>query len=228
MAEPEAPIATAASAWRAGIRASFGPQSAAMMATFLAFGAACRGADMPIAWMLASCVLVYGMPGQMILLAVPGLPGVMGATVANARFLPMAVTLAPYLGPRGWMGAHFIAVTPWVVAIRHLPGVHPRLGLAWFLGCGSVACALGTMAAVVGFYSAGALPASMRAGLLYANAFYFALLMAGDLARPAVRPAVVGGILAAPLALLLPPAEGLLLAGLVGGTGAWLWRRMRP
>jgi len=227
MAEP-APLPTsAAGAWRAGLLASLGPQSVAMMATFVAFGAASHAGGMPIGWMLASCLLVYGMPGQMILLGVPGLPGVLGATVANARFVPMAVTLGPYLGPRGWLGAHFIAITPWVVALRHLPGVHPRLGLAWFLGCGNASWTMGAMAATVGYVSAGALPVTMRAGLLYANAFYFAMLMAADLTRPAARPAVLGGLAAAPLALWLPPAEGLLLAGLLGGSGAWLWARFR-
>lgn len=198
-----------------------------MMATFLAFGAACREADMPLSWMLGACLLIYGMPGQIILLGVPGMAGVLGATVANARFLPLAIALGPYLGPRGWLAAPFIAVTPWAVAIRTVPGLPPGLGLPWFFGCGGLSWVLGASAALLGFWVAADLPAAARPALLFANTIYFALLIGADLLRPAARPAVVGGIVAAPLAILLPPAVGLLAAGLVGGTAAWLWQRRR-
>ncbi len=196
-----------------------------MAATFLAFGAACREAGMPLEWMLACCLFVYGMPGQMVLLGVPGLPGVLGATVANARFLPLAIALAPYLGSRGWIAAPFIAVTPWAVAMRVVPGLHPGLGLPWFLGCGMISWGLGAATALVGFAVAASLPTAARPALLFANTLYFALLIGADLVRPAARPAVIGGMLAAPIAMMLPPALGLLLAGLVGGTAAWFWQR---
>jgi len=220
-------VTAAFSAWRAGVWAGMGPQAPAMMATFLAFGAACREADMPLSWMLAACLLIYGMPGQLILLGVPGMPGVLGATVANARFLPLAIALGPYLGPRGWLAAPFIAVTPWAVAIRTVPGLHPGLGLPWFLGCGGVSWGLGAAAALLGFWVAADLPAAARPALLFASTCYFALLIGADVLRPAARPAVLGGIVAAPLAILLPPAVGLLAAGLIGGTAAWLWQRRR-
>jgi predicted branched-subunit amino acid permease len=84
---------------------------------------------------------------------------------------------------------------------------------------------LGASAALVGFSVAASLPASARPALLFANTLYFALLIGADLVRPAARPAVIGGMLAAPIAMLLPPAQGLLLAGLIGGTAAWMWQR---
>jgi predicted branched-subunit amino acid permease len=60
------------------------------------------------------------------------------------------------------------------------------------------------------------------AALLFANPLYFALLLAAEMGRPAPRRAVLAGVLAAPAALLLPPAWGLLGAGLLGGTAAFL------
>uniref|UniRef100_UPI0022EAB7A0 AzlC family ABC transporter permease n=1 Tax=Falsiroseomonas oryzae TaxID=2766473 RepID=UPI0022EAB7A0 len=78
-----------------------------MGVTFLAFGAAVAEAGLPMGWALLCSAAVYGMAGQLVLLGLaagPGgavLPAVVAATAANARFLPMAVAIAPLLGPRG-------------------------------------------------------------------------------------------------------------------------------
>ena len=48
-----------------------------------------------------------------------------------------------------------------------------------------------------------------------------------DRANPTTRRAVIGGALASPLVLLLPAAWGLLAAGLIGGTLAFLWGARR-
>jgi predicted branched-subunit amino acid permease len=89
------------------------PPALAMAATFLAFGAAVQEAGLGLGWALAAAGLIYGMPGQLVLLqfAAPGAPGggvlpaVAAATAANARFRPMAVALAPWLGGgrRRWL-----------------------------------------------------------------------------------------------------------------------------
>ncbi len=75
-----------------------------MAATFLAFGAAVQEAGLSPGWALLACWGIYGMPGQLVLVqaAATGWAGgvgaaVMGAVAVNARFLPMAVSLAPVL-----------------------------------------------------------------------------------------------------------------------------------
>ena len=65
----------------------------------------------------------------------------------------------------------------------------------------------------------------MLAALLFANPLYFALLLAAELRTGASRRAILAGVAAAPLALVLPAAWGLLAAGLVGGTLAFVWGR---
>ncbi len=216
--------------FRTGFREALGAPALAMGATFLAFGAAVAEAGLSLPWALLSSGAVYGMAGQLVLLGVatgPGgavLPAVAAATAANARFLPMSVAIAPLLG-RGmlrWLALPFIAITPWAAAMRRLPGLRESARPRWFLGFALASWTAALAATTVGHLLAPVLPTALRAALLFTNPLYFALLLAADLGRPGVRGAVIGGALAAPLALWLGPAWGLLAAGLVGGTGAFL------
>ncbi len=222
----------------AGAREALGAPAIAMGTTFLAFGAAAAEASLGLGWALAASLLVYGMAGQIVLLqfAAPGaggaaLPAALGATAANARFFPMAVALAPWLGQgrARWLALPFIAITPWAAAMRRLPALPAPARLPWFLGFGLASWIAAALATAAGHALAPALDPALRAALLFANPLYFALLIAMEATggtRPA-RLAILLGVLAAPVALLLPPAWGLLGAGLLGGTLAFLLGRRR-
>jgi predicted branched-subunit amino acid permease len=219
---------------RAGFRAALGAPSIAMAATFLGFGAAVAAAGLGLGWGLAAGAFVYGMPGQLILLA--GVtaggsiwPAVASAVAANARFLPMAVSLAPWLGGgrARWLALPFIAVTPWAGGMRALPGLPPEERLRWFMGFALGCWGTALLACAAGFALAPALPAWLLALLVFSNPLYFGLLLAMDRANPTTRRAVLGGALASPLVLVLPAAWGLLAAGLLGGTLAILWGARR-
>lgn len=202
--------------------AVLGAPALAMAAAFVAFGAASAVAGLPLAWAMAAALLVYGMPGMMILVGGGGAPA---AAAANARFVPMAVALAPWLGPRPnrrWLALPFIAVTPWAMAMRRLPALKPSARLAWFLGFGLGSWLVGGAATALGFALADSLPGPALALLLLVNPLYFGAILAGEARRPFGRAAVVAGALAAPLVPLLPSSWGLLAAGLLGGTAAFV------
>ena len=227
------PIAPFLSGLRPGVLAALGAPAVAMVATFLAFGAAVRDAGLPLPWALGAALLIYGMPGQLVLLqfAAPGgvggtAPAVLGAVAANARFLPMAVALTPWLGGGGrwarFLALPFIAITPWAAAMRALPGLAPAARLPWFLGFALASWCLAGLATAAGHALMPLLDPAALAALLFANPLYFALLLAAGVGAPASRRAVLAGALAAPVGLLLPPAWALLGAGLLGGTLAFL------
>jgi predicted branched-subunit amino acid permease len=220
--------------FRTACREALGAPALAMAATFLAFGAAVQAAGLGLGWGLAAALLVYGMPGQMVLVAAVGLPGgalpaVLGAATANARFLPMAVALSPWLGggSRRWWALPFIAVTPWAMAMRRLPGLPAEQRLAWFLGFGLTSWLVAGSATILGFRIAPLLQGPVLALMLLVNPLYFTLILAHEVRVPPGRRAVIAGCCAAPLALLLPPAWGLLAAGILGGTLAFLWGQWR-
>jgi predicted branched-subunit amino acid permease len=236
--------------FRNGAREALGAPALAMGATFLAFGAAVAEAGLSLPWALLCTGAVYGMAGQLVLLQVAagggvaqggapggapaaapgaGLPAVVAATAANARFLPMAVAIAPMLG-RGWrryLALPFIAITPWAAGMRTLPGLAEPARLPWFLGFAIASWCAAMGATAAGHLAAPNLPAELRAALLFTNPLYFCLLLAADAGRPGVAPALVAGVLASPLAFAVGGAWGLPLAGLLGGTLAFLWNRRR-
>lgn len=226
------------SGMRPGSSAALGAPAVAMGATFLAFGAAVRDAGLGLPWALGAALLIYGMPGQLVLLqfAAPGggggmAPAVLGAVAANARFLQMAVALTPWLGGgRGWtrfLALPFIAITPWAAAMQALPSLAPAARLPWFLGFALASWTLAGLATAAGHALMPLLDPALLAALLFANPLYFALLLAAGMGVPASRRAVLAGALAAPVGLLLPPAWALLGAGLLGGTVAFLLGRGR-
>lgn len=213
-----------------GFRAAMGAPALAMAATFLGFGAAVRAAGLGMGWAMASALGIYGMPGQLILLTAVAGGGALGAAVlsaiaANARFLPMAVALSPWLGGRAsrWLALPFIAVTPWAGGMRALPALPPARRLGWFLsfaaGCWVVAAA----STALGFWLAPSLPGWLLALLVFTNPLYFGLVLAADRRLPGARRALLGGALASPLVLVLPAAWGLLAAGVLGGSVAFWW-----
>ncbi|NMJ40966.1 AzlC family ABC transporter permease [Roseomonas sp. JC162] len=221
-----------------GLREALGAAGVAMAATFLAFGAAVREAGLSPAWAVLACWGIYGMPGQLILVqaATLGWAGgvgtaVMGAVAVNARFLPMAVSIAPVLSSGSRLrllpAVPFIAITPWAAAMRALPAIERPGRVGWFLGFGLTSWVVAGFAALSGYYVAGALGPEARAALIFVNPLYYALLLAGDLDKPAPRRAVLCGAAAASLAAVLPASMALLAAGLVGGTAAFLLGRRR-
>ncbi len=220
-----------------GARAALAAPAIAMGATFLAFGAAVREAGLSAGWALACAWAIYGMPGQLVVLQSASTGGgviatVVGAVAVNARFLPMAVALTPWLrrregDARPLLLAHFISITTWAAAMRVLPGQPVAARLPWFAGFCAGAFLIAGGCAVAGHVLAGAMPAALRTALVFANPLYFALLMSADLTRPGPRRALLAGAAAAPLALVLPPAWGLLAAGVIGGTVAFLIGRKR-
>ncbi|WP_161993781.1 AzlC family ABC transporter permease [Muricoccus nepalensis] len=219
-------------AYRLGAREALGAQAVAMAATFIAFGAAVRAAGFGLGWGLFSSAGIYGMAGQMVLLgAHPGASAaaVAGSLMANARFLPMAASLAPLVrGPLAPLCVPFISITPWAAAMRRLPDLPPPDRARWFLGFGVTVWTVGLVATALGHAVAGSLPPPVLRLLLMVNVLYFALLIAGGVARGGPWRASLAGALAAPVALLLPagvpPAWGLLGAALAGGTAAFLLR----
>ncbi|WP_237217110.1 AzlC family ABC transporter permease [Falsiroseomonas oryziterrae] len=221
----------ASSPFRAGLTEALGAPALAMGATFLAFGAAVAEAGLPLAWALLCSGAVYGMAGQLVLLGVattPGggaIPAAVAATAANARFLPMSVAIAPLLGRGRLLALPFVAITPWAAGMRRLPALPAPARLPWFLGFAIASWSIAMATTAAGHVLAPHLPPALRAALLFANPLYFALLLAEDLGRPGMRPAILGGAAAAPIVLWLGPAWGLLAAGLAGGTAAFLWSR---
>lgn len=213
----------------AAVKEAFGPPGVILAASFVGFGSLVRESDLSLWVGLASTVLIWALPGQVVmaeLYAVGASLLVVGAAVllTNARLLPMTVTLLPWLrgpGVPAWklyLAGHFVAVTAWANSMRLVPTLPERQRLAWFYTFAGTLWALSILGTAVGYHLAAAVPQPVTLALVFLNPVYFLLLLIGDLSqRPKVIAMAAGAILG-PLFHMLDPDWGLLLTGLVAGS----------
>jgi len=220
-----------------GVKIAAGGPTLFLGLTYLGIGALAFQANVSLGLVLASTVLMWAGPAQVILLAALinglALPAIaLSICLSSVRLMPMCVSLLPLLRPRkpsiatSLYTSHFIAVTAWVETIRRLPEmpVHGRLPL--FMGIAHTLFAGAMIACAVGYLLAGALPLALAAGLLFVTPVYFTIALLRN-ARDAIDWLALGfGFALAPIVpMIFAAGFDLLALGLVGGTAAWLVQR---
>ena len=231
-------------AWRLGVREGLGIPGLVLFGSFLGFGSLVHGSGVGLSAGLVSTLTTWALPGQIAMVELHGIGAsllVSGLAVwlTNTRLMPMVITLMPQLNHgRGAGGgfrasdyllAHLIAITTWAVALRRCPELAPAARRPFFAGFAVTLWVISLIATAAGFALAGSLPRPVTLGLVFVNPCYFLLLFVADW-RPRQRllALIIGGTLG-PLLHLVDPDWGLLITGLVGGTGAFVadrgWRR---
>jgi predicted branched-subunit amino acid permease len=231
--------AATAGQWEAfarGIAASFGIAGYVLLAGSIGFGALVRDMGLGLDFAIWSSIVFYALPAQVILADQLGrgaslLAAAFAVTLTSVRLLPMVVTLSPMLRDykgRRWkevLAVHFVAVTAWLEAnqrLRHLPA---HLRLSHFLGFGISFMIFTATGGTIGFLIAGTVPLALTAALLFFTPAYFMMSMLATGRASADRLAVALGVVIGPLVYLVSPDLDLLVAGLVGGTIAYLYGR---
>lgn len=221
---------------RAGMRAAIGAPALVLGASYVGFGAFVHQSGLTLIQGLASTTTGWALPGQIALIEIFAVGGsILAAAIAvglaNARLLPMVVTLLPILRqgegaakPRliHYLSAHFIALTGWAVAMQRAPDMPPDQRLPFFLGFTSVIWSTTVFATALGYFLVGILPAPVTLGLVFLNPLYFMLLFTADLMRKERGLALILGAILGPLFHLVSPDWGLLATGLVGGSLAFI------
>lgn len=221
-----------------GALASFGIAGYVLVAGAIGFGALVRDMGLGLEFVILSSLVFYALPAQVILAAEIGrgaslVASAFAVTLTSVRFLPMAVTLAPWLRDhkgRRWrelVAVHFVAVTAWIEANRRLGHLPPHLRLSHFLGFGITFMAFTALGGALGFLIAGKVPVALTAALLFFTPSYFVLQMMQSARGRADHLAIGLGLAIGPAVHLYAPDLDLLMAGLVGGTIAWHYGRRR-
>lgn len=219
----------------AGMRAAFGAPALVLGASYVGFGAFVHQSGLNLAQGLASTVTGWALPGQIALIEIFAAGGsILAAAIAvglaNARLMPMVVTLLPILrqGEQGkprvahYLAAHLIALTGWAVAMQRGPDMPPGQRMPFFLGFTLVIFLATIAATATGFFLVGVLPLPVTLGLVFLNPLYFMLLFAADILRRDRRWALLLGAVLGPLLHAVSPDWGLLATGLAGGSIAFL------
>jgi len=180
---------------------------------------------------LAPTFGVWGLPGQLAMVeAWAAGAGVLAAALAcsfaNARFMPMAVSFMPLMRegvrPR-WMYAlvHLLSLNPWAVGQRAFPQIAPPLRWLWFVVFTGVCLCAGLLGTALGWLGVSAMPPAVAMGLVFLNPLYFAVVVVASIDRPTLAALVLGAVTGPPIYLVLPD-WGLLVTGLLAGTGGFL------
>ncbi len=229
---------TPRAALAAGARDALGAPIAVLAAGYVGYGALASGFDFPPWLIVASSLLIWALPGQLIMLEMHAVSAslvliVLAVSLSASRFLPMTTVLSAmmrhprYAGWQMYASAHLLAMTGWVAAVNRVPQLPAEQRLPYFVGFALfcwIACAA---ASAVGYFLAGQMSELVKLGLVFMNPIYFLLILTGETKAALGRLSLAAGALTGPVAYVVAPQWSLLAAGLVGGTVAYALHRWR-
>lgn len=223
-------------AFVSGFRDALGVPAAVIAAGMVGFGAFALEYGLNL-WLALVCTAgIWALPGQIVLLEMyaSGAPGYLTALavmLTSARFLPMAMSLMPvirhprYSRASVYVAAQLISMTGWAWAMRSCVDIPHEKRFPYFVGFAAACWGAGVIATAVGYFMAGGFPEPLRLGFLFLAPVYFFVILIGDVRTALAAWALACGALAGPLIHMMSPQWSVLLAGLIGGTLAYLIQR---
>jgi predicted branched-subunit amino acid permease len=209
-----------------------------LFATYLGIGALAHDTHFSLGWVLASTLLIWAGPAQIILISTLGsgatvVQAAVAVTVSAIRLFPMVVSVLPMLRTPQTkrrhlvFATHFIAVTIWVECYRLLPKVprERRITFVHGLGCGLLTVCM--IATTLGYLLAANLPPLFAAAILMLTPLAFLLSTAQNCKQISDILALVLGLALYPVVSLLHTGVDILISGMSAGTiayGVHWWR----
>lgn len=216
-----------------GVRTAYTLPAWILMSSFIGFAALAKAAGLTLLQTMFMVAVIWALPAQVVLigaiLAGSSLAGAAFAVaLSSVRLAPMVISWVPELrGPRTraitlYALSHFVAVTSWVMAMARARDIPRDMRTTWYFGVGSTLVITNTLLVGVIYVAADSLPREISAALFMLTPMYFLTSLWGSAREWATSLAMVFGIVLGPIAHLYAPGFDLLIAGLIGGIGAWL------
>jgi predicted branched-subunit amino acid permease len=234
-----APVPSTAAVFFAGVKSALTSVFFLVLAgTYVGMGALTHDYGFASWWLAVSSTLVWAAPGQVILISALGTGGppveaAIAVSLSAIRLFPMVVALLPLLrGPRTrlrdlLLPMHFTSVSMWVESLRLLPTI-PREHRITFCNGLSVGY-MGTAVTFgfVGYYLAAGLPPLFAGTLLFLTPMSFLISTARNARAVVDRLALVLGLVLGPALTYWQVGLDLMWTGLVGGSLAYAFHRLR-
>jgi predicted branched-subunit amino acid permease len=215
--------------------------TAVLFATYLGIGALAHDTHFSLGWVLASTLLVWAGPAQIILISTLGsgatvVQAAIAVTVSAIRLFPMVVAVLPMMRTPTTrkrdliLPSHFIAVTLWVECFRLFPKVPREKRIPFTLGLGVGLVSVCLVANVIGYGLAANLPQLFGAAILLLTPLAFLLSTARNARELADGVALGLGLALYPLVALWHTGVDILISGVSAGTiayGVHWWRKHR-
>jgi len=233
------PQASATASFLAGFVAAWQSVLAyVLIGTYIGIAALAHDFGFSVWWVMASTVLVWAGPAQLILVSALGsgatsVETALAVGLSSARLLPMVISLLPLVRQPATrlrdllLPAHLTAVSLWIEALRLLPAMPREHRIPFANGLGLSFMLAAHVGTCIGFYLATALPPLLTAGLLFLTPMSFLISTVRNCRIPADWLALAFGLVLGPLLALWEVGLDLLWTGIVGGSLAYAVHRLR-
>jgi predicted branched-subunit amino acid permease len=233
------PHRSATTAFLAGFRAAWGSVLAyVLIGTYVGIAALAHDFGFSLLWVVASTVVVWAGPAQVILVSALGagaapVETALAVGVSSARLLPMVMSLLPLLRRPQilhralFLPAHLTAVSMWIEVLRLLPQVPREARIAFTNGLGLGFMTAAQVGTLIGYFLSTSLPPFLSAGLLFLTPISFLISTTRNCRLMSDWLALVFGIGIAPLMAAWQVGLDLLWTGIVGGSLAYGIHRLR-
>jgi len=226
-----------------GAAAAVSLAGAVMAASFIGFGAFLRSVDFHLLTGLATIPVIWALPGQVVFVDSIdkglGLAAMsLAVSITAVRLMPLTVLVLAQTRVNGaprWpelIGAHFVAITLWLLSNQKIEAVSYQRRLPWLIGLGATLCSSMIVFSTLGYFLAEKLPLPLAASLVFFTpAFFLVSLLSGIRWQFEYFALLLGAVLG-PLTYRIAPEFDLFVAGIAGGTIAFMLqgfrRRVRP
>ena len=218
-----------------GFKSILAPDSPAIAlgCCFIAIGALLKNLGFNIQESIFSTMLTYALPGSLVM-AESMLIGAslfnifLAVWFVNARLYPMTVSLFPLMMHKSqpkwkyYFSCHFIAVSAWLIMRSNYKQIPKKHRIDYWIGIGSATVSVSVLGTYIGFSFSDYFNKDMMIGLAILNPVYFLCMMVGASKTLQITLSVVLGIILGPVIYLFSPEWSILLAGVIGGTIAYL------
>lgn len=226
----------------AGMRGIFSLPALMLMLSFVGFCAFTAQAGIPVEQVVFMVGAVWALPAKVILVSsmLSGanlLTAFIAVTLSSIRLMPMVAALVPEIRTEKtptWLLlflSHFVAITAWVFAMERVQAVPREHRVTFFAGFGITLVLANMLLVVIVYQFVAEFPPIVAGCLFFLTPVYFLASIWKSARHPVIYVAMVTGLAAGPLFYWLTPEFDILLAGVGGGTLAWLaertWRKRR-
>ncbi|MDP9838018.1 putative branched-subunit amino acid permease [Neorhizobium huautlense] len=221
-----------------GMRGIFSLPAFILMTSYVGFSAFALESGLTRGEAVAMTLGIWALPAQMILIGTMLgnahiAASFIAVTLSSIRMMPMVASIMPEMRtkktplPVLLFVSHFIAITSWVFASRHLRDVPRDHRVAFFAGFGMTLTLTNTLIVGVSYGVVSQFPPVIAGALFMLTPVYFISSIWASAVQPVVKIAFVIGIVAGPTLALIVPGFDVLVAGIGGGTVAYLIDRNR-
>ena len=217
-----------AQALHLGIRDAFGVPFIVLLASMTAFGALARDSGLNIEIALISTLGIWALPGQIVFAELyaagtEAMALILAVSLANARFLPMAMSILPLLRDevgqtaRLYLYAQLLSAQTWAYCHRVFPRLPSDARRFYFLAFALSILLISMASTALGYLLTDALPRPLALGLVLINPIFMLLLLADSRHRSVIF-SLAAGVVIGPMMHLAAPNWGILLTGVLAGT----------